>query len=432
MKPTSAEARRIVVDRAGFVLPMAIVVLVILTAMGITMISMSREESQAARAMHESSIAFYVAEAGVHQVRATLPDSLLDSLAPGDTLDLGWQALAGGGRYHALVVRLDNDGGGQPLYGLLVEGRGAGPFGGRRVVSAAMTVYPGDRYRLGACCDAALTIRGSVDLSGGATVDGHNHVPMGWSEACPDSGEDVPGIVMADTTLISIGNASLLGDPPLAQNNDLVDSSFDQFGSLSWDSIKGMADHVIRAEPVEWVLDGNDFPQVGPSNVWNEDLQQWVCDTSDPFNWGSDDPNDPCFDYFPIILIKGEVELHGGYGQGVVIIDWDDSKPAGEKGGEFELETNSRFNGLILGKGCVEIQKGADFSGAVFVDANYRNEDLCGGDLDYDMNDNQPVVRWSQCAVDRVIEATQLYEYAESEGEGPVFLSSRAFGEAVW
>jgi hypothetical protein len=407
---------------------MVIVVLVILSAMGITMISMSREESQAARAMHESSIAFYVAEAGVQQVRATLPDSLLDSLAPGDTLDLGWQALDGGGRYHALVVRLDNDGGGQPLFGLLVEGRGAGPFGGRRVVSAAMTVYPGDRYRLGVCCDAALTIRGAVELKGGATVDGHDHVPAGWTDACPDSGEDVPGIIMADTTQILVENAFLRGDPPLEQNSDLGDSSFDQFGPLSWDSIKGLADHVLVGQPHQLNLNG----QIGPKHRWDTNLQAWVCDTSNPYNWGSDNPSDPCFGYFPIILIKGEVEVHNGYGQGVVIIDWDDSRPEGDKGGEFELETNFTYNGLVLGKGCVEIQKGANFHGAVFVDANYRNADLCAEDTDYDMNQGQPVIRWSQCAVNRAIEATRLYEYAETESEGPVFLRSRAFGEAVW
>ncbi len=47
------------------------------------------------------------------------------------------------------------------------------------------------------------------------------------------------------------------------------------------------------------------------------------------------------------------------------------------------------------------------------------------------MNQGQPVIRWSQCAVNRSIEATRLFEYAETEGEGPVPLGSRAFGEAL-
>lgn len=425
MQHAVAVAWRRAADRDGFVLPMAIVVLVILAAMGITMISMSGDESRSARAMIESSVAYYAAEAGVHQVRSTLSDSLLRTLDFGDSLDLGWQALPGGASYRAQVKRYDN--GGQRMYGLVVEGRGPGRLGGRRVLNAMLTVYPGDRYRLGACCDAALTIRGAVELKGGATVDGHDHVPAGWAESCPDSGQDVPGIIMADTTQITIGSATLTGEPPLAQDAGLTDSSFDQFGTLSWDSIRGLADHVLEGRPGQLNLDG----KIGPRYIFDNVLQDWVCDTDHPLNWGSDDPNDPCFGYFPIILIQGEVEVHNGYGQGVVIIDWDDSQPAGEKGGEFELETNFHYNGLILGKGCIEIQKGAVFHGAVFVDANYRNEDLCAEDTDYDMNQDQPTVRWSQCAVNRSIEATGLFEYAETDSEGPVLLGSRAFGEAM-
>jgi hypothetical protein len=178
-------------------------------------------------------------------------------------------------------------------------------------------------------------------------------------------------------------------------------------------------------------LDGSSGPAIGPRHIFDESVDAWVCDTTSPYNWGSNDPNDPCFNYFPIILIQGEVEVHNGYGQGVVIVDWNDANPPGAKGGEFELETDFTFNGLILGKGCVEIQKGADFHGAVFVDAEYRNEDLCGGDLDYDMNDNEPAIRWSQCAVDRSIVGSGLDEYSESEGEGTGPLGSRAFFEMV-
>ena len=79
----------------------------------------------------------------------------------------------------------------------------------------------------------------------------------------------------------------------------------------------------------------------------------------------------------------------------------------------------------------VEIQKGADFHGAVFVDAEYRNEDLCGGDLDYDMNNNEPAIRWSQCAVDRSIVGSGLDEYSVSDGEGTAPLGSRAFFEIM-
>ena len=266
MKPTSAEARRTVADRAGFVLPMTIVVLVILAAMGITMISMSREESQAARAMHESSVAFYIAEAGVHQAGATLPDNLLDDLAPGDTLDLGWHALDGGGRYHALVVRLDN--GGQEMYALRVEGRGPGVLGGRRTLSYALTREPGapgTGYKLGACCEAPVVLKGTFRQNGtdGGNVfqSGFDAHPPGWEDAgvCADTLIDKPGIIMQDTTGIMLdpADAVLRGVPPIVQDPQLNDSLFDYFGEHTWQDIKDKADIVIDSTGWVYMADGS-------------------------------------------------------------------------------------------------------------------------------------------------------------------------------
>lgn len=430
MKAPHLAVRLRLADKSGFLLPVIIVAIVLLGAMAVAVATTGHDEHLSARAMHESSLAFYAAEAGLNEVQATLDEGVLSGIAPGDSVALGgWRTLQGGSSYRAWVQRLDN--GGQRVFALKVEGRGPGPRGGRRVLSGAMTWDPPGRYRLGQCCDAAVTIRGVVDMDGGARVDGNDVVPPGWEDVCPNPGAAKPGIIMADTTRIDVGNGTVVGDPPLAQDTTLVDSSFDQFGELSFEEIKAMADHVIDGEP-QILADGRDGrPGIGPKHILDPNTNQWVCDTTDPYNWGSDHPNDPCFGYYPIILVKGEMEVHYGYGQAVIVIDWDESKPPGSKGGEFELETDFRFNGLILGKGCVEIQKGALFHGAVFVDANYRHEDLCAEDDDYDMNTNQPKVYWSQCAVDRAIEAAGLAEYAESEAEAPRPLPSRAFGEVL-
>ena len=420
MKIPSGVMRRRLGERRGFVLPVAVFAILLMAVVGVAMISLSQDEWFASRAMRESALAFYAAEAGANQVRAGMDDSLFAGLEPFGTRDLGWRTLPGGARYRATIQRWDTSGV-QNHFTLTVEGRS--PLGARRLLSVALTAMPPSRYRLGQCCDAALTIRGTVGLDDGAIVSGLDRVPLGWEDACPEAGENKPGILMADTTQLTNDGAMVVGDPPLAEDRDLQDSSFDQFGTLSWDSIRVLANHVIDGNP-EKKLDGVNGPRIGPS--YNVD---GTCNRSDPYNWGSNDPSDPCFGYFPIILIKGEVEVHNGYGQAVVLVDWDDSKPPGAKGGEFELETNFVFNGLILGKGCVEIQKRAVFQGAVFVDANYRNEDLCGGDSDYDMNDRKPKITWSQCAVDRAIVGTGLARYAESEGNPARPLPSRSFGE---
>ncbi len=118
------------------------------------------------------------------------------------------------------------------------------------------------------------------------------------------------------------------------------------------------------------------------------------------------------------------------YGQGIVIIDWDDSAPVGQKGGEFELEWGTTFNGIILGKGCVEVQDGARFHGAIFADGRYRNEETCGSDMDYDMSDDSgsgAQATYSSCVVRRALESTALNEH--TSGTEGTLLAARAFAE---
>ena len=419
------------VDKRGFVLPAVIVTLVILTIISLGALTIAGDEYRAARAMRESAHAFFAAEAGLNQVWANWDSyaPAVAALAPGDSVVTAWQTLDNGDRYRATIQRLDN--GGQAMYSLRAEGRSRGVQGAQRILSLAFTAGPPAGFEFGRCCEAALTIRGDVELRGNGVIDGNDAVPPGWDESCPDPGAAKPGIITDDSLRISVFDGTLDGDPPILEDTTINDSAFDQFGDLGWEELKAEADHIIDGEP-ELRLDGqNGRPRVQPSYTTDPISGETVCDTSDPFNWGSSDPNDPCFEHFPIILIRGEVELHEGYGQAVVIIDWDDSKPDGEKGGEFELETNFRFNGLILGKGCVEIQKGAIFHGSLFVDSNYRNEDLCGGDADYDMNDSAPEIHWSQCAVNRALVASGLDSEATPIPGPPVPLPARAFGEDI-
>ncbi len=410
-------------ERQGFVLPLAIFAIVLMVTVAVNMIVTSQDEYLAARAMREATLAFYAAEAGLNEIRASVPDTVFSDLPPRGSRSLGWRTLPGGSRYQATIQRWDTSGI-QNVYTVRVEGQS--PGGARKTLDVALTGLPPRRFRLGQCCDAALTIRGAVDMDGQAIVNGNDVVPPGWEDNCQTPTENRPGIIMQDTTLLTNDNGKITGDPPVAQDSELNDASFDEFGPITWDTIRGLATHVIDAVP-EKKLDGVNGPRIQPS--YNHD---GTCNTDDPYNWGSPVPGDPCFGYFPIVLIRGEVEVHNGYGQAVVIVDWDDSRPPGEKGGEFELETDFVFNGLILGKGCIEIQKGATFHGAVFVDSNYRHEDLCGADLDFDMNEQRPTVQWSQCAVDRAIVGSGLDRYAESDATPPKALPSRSFGEVFF
>ncbi|UCC81942.1 MAG: pilus assembly PilX N-terminal domain-containing protein [Gemmatimonadota bacterium] len=415
-------------SHAGFVMPAAIFALVLMSAIAIVTLITSSDEFSSSTALRESSEAFYAAEAGLNQVWADWPDSLVSSLSPGDSIDMGWRTIDHGASYRAMIYRYDNDDGNPELYGLVVEGRGRGPRGAQRLLSLSLTRgLGGVGYKLGNCCDAAVTMRGSAMLKDKITVDGHDGHPDGWEDAgvCAGYLYDKPGLIMDDTTRLTIeSEATLDGDPPLMQQ-DLTDRDFEEFGDLTWEKIRALADHVIDATDGQLKPDESD---IYPRHMWVDGEK--LCDTSHPWNWGSNDPTDPCFDYFPIILIKGEVETHNIYGQAIIIVDWNEATGIG---GEFELETGSEFNGIILGKGCVEIQKGAVFHGAVYTDGEYRNQPLCNKDDDYAMNKDGTLVRFSQCAVDRAIVNAGLDEFAVvTEGAtGTRLIGSRAFSESL-
>ena len=125
-------------DRGGFVMPVVIFALMILGTVGIAALLTANDEQRSSRAVRESGMAFYTAEAGYNKVLATWPDSLVDLLLPGDSLDLGWETLDNGASFRAMIYRFDN-GAAQEIYGMVVEGRGAGPLGGQRTVALAGT-----------------------------------------------------------------------------------------------------------------------------------------------------------------------------------------------------------------------------------------------------------------------------------------------------
>ncbi len=276
---------------------------------------------------------------------------------------------------------------------------------------------------LGDCCGAPVTIRGAVDMEDDTGIDGHDINPFDWDSAgaCQDSLYDKPGLIMKDTTQLRTEATTFIdGEPPLVENPDLSDATWDSLGDLAWADLKNMAE--------KGFVDGRFQPR--PSTTIDMETGEVVCDTSDPLNLGSPDPNHPCFDYFPIVSITDDVKFDYGYAQGIFILDWDESTGLGS---ELDLEYDAVLSGLILGKGCIEPEENSRTYGAIFVDAEYRNSDICNYDYDYDMNDGDAVVQYSTCAIDRALKGSGLVDWAEAAilgpGGGVQFLGSRAFGE---
>jgi hypothetical protein len=459
------------------VLPVVVMGLLLMGTMTVAALLTADDEARSGRAMREATGAFYAAEAGLNWVYANW-DTVkadVDTLAGGSSVDLGWRTLDNGDRFRAVIYRWDESG--QPIYQLEVEGQSGGELGSLRRLSYMLTNEPGgvgEGYMLGECCDAALTMKGTYgqrtrtdSLGGGGQIthSGYDVHPPNWGDAdvCSDSLYDKPGLVMADTTQIERideDRGGIEGVPPIMQDPNISDAAFDSFNEYSWQDIKDQATIIVGPDGYIQNADGSiriqfdsSLPSqklkggdhIGPRYTIDPMTGELLCDTSHPMNWGSDDPNDPCFDHFPIILMKGEVDMVGDprygrfYGQGVMIADFDD---VARTGAEIEFEDNMNFRGVTMGKGCIELQKGTQYYGAIFLDATY---DGVTCDKSYDMyedcyGDQDPHycrhtrMQWSQCAVDRALIESGLYEMAEPTipppGGGAVLLGSRAFGES--
>jgi hypothetical protein len=83
-----------------------------------------------------------------------------------------------------------------------------------------------------------------------------------------------------------------------------------------------------------------------------------VCLLQDVRNWGAPDAQgSPCHHYWPVILVRGDLDLHGGVGQGVLIVE-----------GDLLLGGGFTFAGLILVGGDLRIRgEGTRVVGAVQV-----------------------------------------------------------------
>lgn len=358
--------------RDGFALPAAVFALVVVGVLVTGGFFMARQETRIGVASRNAQTAFYLAEKGVYDVLANWQTSynvgawntttVVDTVADG-----AWSV--------TITPMTDR------MYFLDASG----------TASAGGALWSGATRRVGTIVrintadiepPAALTTQGTLKFGGSAEIHGIDGAPDGsggeanWSSMCSGvSTTDKPGILIDDTTNINWnGNrdkieGSSTGTPLFDEDPSITFESLMNFGDLTWDDMVAMADKRIYSAPA-----------IGPS--LNAD---GTCNRSPLGNWGAPtDPSHACFNYFPIIYAANDLQLSGGVGQGILMVN-----------GNLKVTGGAEFYGPVYVKGTLTTTgSGGHFWGGVVA-----------GNADIETNTvlGNAVITYSSCAVQRAI-----------------------------
>ena len=165
------------VDRKGFVLPTVILAITVMSLIAVVSLSTASDERRASRATRESTLAMYAAEAGLRQTYGAWPTASVNSLKPGDSLDLAWQTLPNKAAYRSVIHRVDK--GGLQEYNVVVQGRRTDPTAGIITIVGAAGGVPIFKY--------AVRTEGILYLNNGGLFDAFDSDIGPYSVATADT-----------------------------------------------------------------------------------------------------------------------------------------------------------------------------------------------------------------------------------------------------
>lgn len=231
--------------------------------------------------------------------------------------------------------------------------------------------------------NAALVVRDSLTLAGASRVVGTDTTLAAWASWCPTpaAGAPVAAVAMPDTTRLCDGscgtgsaNGRAAGAPPLLADASAGGAArYLVFGSEDWGSLTRHATVVLAPGSV-----------VTPTPA----VSNGVCDRARADNWGDPGGNGVCGTYAPLIWATGDVELRGGVGQGVLMVD-----------GDLTLSAGATFTGVVIARDDLVTHGvgGTILGAALAADANVASGD-------HSRLDGSTRVQRSSCAIDLALE----------------------------
>jgi hypothetical protein len=363
---------------AGFAIPVALFVLVVMSMIAMAGIYVARTNLAASLGIRGSARALYAADAGAVLSLATWNYASIGVLTPGDSVDLGWDTLPDGASYRTVVQRVDDGTPGTKwLFRVRTTGRPAFSTTARRdVVTMVQAGMGGD-----ISCDGALKVQGRFEVSGRRRndpprpeVNGIDLTPGGWAGQCTSPTVSITGAVPERRRDIRIlRNGDVDGFPAIQEDRTISDASFSNLGGYSYAQLAAMAD-------ITYTGNRTFGSSIGPSQSGG------VCNTASTTNWGEPlNPASPCWDHLPIIHFTGSLTITGtGRGQGILLVD-----------GNLVIRGDFDFYGVIVVLGRSEFRgRGAIMTGGILI----RNG--AGGRSTSNVQ-NGSQLQYSSCAVER-------------------------------
>lgn len=365
----------------GIALVAAIVALVVIGALVAGTFFVSSLEQKTAENSVDAAEAYQAAEAGIVKNVANW-DTGNNSLAVDGSTTVAQDSVATGTYFNVTISRLNSS-----LFLLKSVGTRNGTTQSLAMVLRTVVVNPS--------VGAAVTAKGNVSVGGNATINGTNTNPSGWSgcASAPDKGG-----IRTSGTVSTNGNPTISGTPAKIQNDSSVNDAmfqnpFNQFKAMATMSLAGSSGSGNYT-----VYNG-----MAPSTTGSP----LKCNLNDTNNWGeplrTGSYTSQCTTYSPIIYFGGNAKFTGGRGQGILLVD-----------GDLSIAGNFQWVGLVIAIGQVKTGNGtANVTGAIMA----NNADI-GDQTSFS---GTPVVSYSKCAIDYVLQTTAVARPLAMRSWGQVF-----------
>lgn len=384
-RPLFAASKQVIrANRCGSALVTTLIGLLLLELAIAGMLYVCMQERLVASVFTERLAVRLAARSAVDAVLANWPADSLRLLRPGEVYSPveASDTLAGGESFDAEIER---------LHGGWFLVRGAGRPARRDVVGAraGAVVSMFETATIWRDFAAPLSAGGDVTIRAGTVIDGLHvaALPPSW-----DPG-DCPATILADAdSLLVAGVRPAIIVAPEPNVDVHATSILEGWPAIARDSMIGLAGAFDYAGPLDLArvvsfADRIETGSVSPAPVVAGD----ACVTSAAGNWGDPGGTGPCADFFPLIYAPGDLEITGGAGQGVMIVD-----------GHLSIGPGAHFTGAISARGGVTVEH-ASVLGAVRAGSATS---IMAADL-----------RYSICALGRAFASTSVFRRPIRHGE---------------